>query len=101
RPEGYEDEVRKRIQVEIQKKVEGQEISAAPPQEAAPARVIDLMEALKASLARQGQAPAQAAEQAQAVAPAAPAQAAEAPPAGERKPARRAKSAEEKPATGR
>lgn len=50
RPEAYEDEVRKRIQEQIQKKVEGEEISAAPA-ETGKAQIIDLMEALKASLA--------------------------------------------------
>ena len=48
-PESYEDEVRKRYQDAIQKKVEGQEITAAP--QAPKAQIIDLMEALKASLA--------------------------------------------------
>jgi DNA end-binding protein Ku len=53
-PEHYEDEVRKRYHEAIQKKVEGQEVTAAP--EAPRAQIIDLMEALKASLARKGQA---------------------------------------------
>jgi DNA end-binding protein Ku len=48
-PENYEDEVRKRYHEAIQKKVEGQEITTAP--EAPRAQIIDLMEALKASLA--------------------------------------------------
>ena len=51
-PENYEDEVRKRYHEAIQKKVEGQEITAAP--QAPRAQVIDLMEALKASLAAKG-----------------------------------------------
>lgn len=49
-PTAYTDELRARIQAEIQKKVEGQEISV---QEIAPettGKVIDLMEALRASL---------------------------------------------------
>ena len=50
RPEAFEDEVRKRIRDLIQRKVEGEEISAAPPQ-AGKAQIIDLMEALKASIA--------------------------------------------------
>jgi DNA end-binding protein Ku len=54
RPENYEDEVRKRYHEAIQKKVEGQEITAAP--EAPRAQIIDLMEALKASLAAKGAA---------------------------------------------
>jgi DNA end-binding protein Ku len=49
-PAAYEDEVRKRIQTDIDRKVAGKEIEAAPQVEE-PARVIDLMEALKASLA--------------------------------------------------
>ena len=49
KPENYEDEVRKRYHEAIQRKVEGHEISAAP--EAPKAQIIDLMEALKASLA--------------------------------------------------
>ncbi|HJQ96923.1 MAG TPA: Ku protein [Candidatus Polarisedimenticolaceae bacterium] len=50
KPEAYEDDVRKRIQEAVQRKVEGQEI-AITPVEAPGAKVIDLMEALKASLA--------------------------------------------------
>src|SRR5687768_10527271 len=48
-PSAYTDEVRARVEAAIQKKVEGQEITMAeaPQQEA---KVIDLMEALKASL---------------------------------------------------
>jgi DNA end-binding protein Ku len=56
RPEKYEDDVRKRIHELIQRKVEGQEISLAPA-EAPQAQVIDLMEALKASLAQSPRAP--------------------------------------------
>jgi len=48
-PSQYEDEVKKRIQADIQKKVEGHEIEVSETPEA-PAQVIDLMEALKASL---------------------------------------------------
>jgi DNA end-binding protein Ku len=48
-PEGYSDDVRKRYQEAIQQKVEGQEITAAPQQPKA--QIIDIMEALKASLA--------------------------------------------------
>jgi len=53
-PENYEDDVRKRYHEAIQRKVEGQEITAAaePPK----AQIIDLMEALKASLAAKGEA---------------------------------------------
>jgi DNA end-binding protein Ku len=51
RPENYEDGVRKRYLEAIQRKVEGQEVSTAAPEQA-PAQIVDLMEALKASLAR-------------------------------------------------
>jgi DNA end-binding protein Ku len=52
RPENYRDTVRERVLEAIQRKVEGQEITA----EAAPAetKIIDLMDALKASLAKKG-----------------------------------------------
>jgi DNA end-binding protein Ku len=49
-PEAYEDGVRKRTRDLIDQKVQGQEIKAAP-QEAPKAQIVDLMEALKASLA--------------------------------------------------
>jgi DNA end-binding protein Ku len=47
-PERYKDEVQERMHELIQRKVEGQEITVAP--EAPTGKVIDLMEALKASL---------------------------------------------------
>ncbi len=75
-PETYEDDVKKRVLGLIQKKVEGQEISLAPP-ESGGGQIIDLMEALKASLAKK---PVSASSEA-------PAKAGEAPA---RKPARRA-----------
>jgi DNA end-binding protein Ku len=52
RPENYHDTVRERVLQAIQQKVEGQEITS----EEAPAetKIIDLMDALKASLAKQG-----------------------------------------------
>jgi DNA end-binding protein Ku len=49
-PERYEDDVRKRTQVAIDQKVAGQEVTMAPA-EAPRAQIVDLMEALKASLA--------------------------------------------------
>ena len=50
-PASYKDELRERIQAEIDKKVQGQEISVSDVQpEAAGGKVIDLMEALRASL---------------------------------------------------
>ena len=59
-PEHYEDDVKKRYLAAIQKKIEGQEITAAP--EAPKAQIIDLMEALKASLAAKDKAQADAAK---------------------------------------
>jgi len=49
-PTAYTDEVRVRIEASIQKKVEGQEISVAETQPETGGKVIDLMEALRASL---------------------------------------------------
>jgi DNA end-binding protein Ku len=48
-PAAYKDEVRARIEAAVQKKVEGQEITMTEPVQPA-AQVIDLMEALRASL---------------------------------------------------
>jgi DNA end-binding protein Ku len=48
-PSQYEDEVKKRIQADINKKVEGKEIEVSETTDQ-PAQIIDLMEALKASL---------------------------------------------------
>ena len=56
-PENYEDEVRARYHEAIQRKVEGQEVTAAAPEQPR-GQIIDLMEALKASLAAKGGAPA-------------------------------------------
>jgi DNA end-binding protein Ku len=74
KPEKYRDDVRARVQEQIQRKVEGQQIQVDEPQQQ-PTQIIDLMEALKASLAAKGLAPA-------------PATAAE--EVSERKPAKRA-----------
>jgi DNA end-binding protein Ku len=50
-PTAYVDEVRGRVEAAIQKKVEGQEISVSEaPAESTTGKVIDLMEALRASL---------------------------------------------------
>ena len=50
-PESYEDDVKKRIQQQLKKKIEtGQEISAPPKPKSG--EVIDLMEALKQSIAK-------------------------------------------------
>ena len=58
-PTAYQDEVKARIEAAVQKKVEGQEIAIAEEAPAQGAQVIDLMEALRASL--QKRAPAAAA----------------------------------------
>ena len=48
-PSRYRDEVKKRVQALIDRKIEGEQITLAP-QEEPETRIIDLMEALKASL---------------------------------------------------
>ena len=84
-PSEYADEVRERIEAAIQKKVEGQEITMTEAPEGG-AQVIDLMEALRASLAKK--APAR-------VAPVVtPDVVATEPAAGKRKPPKRAQAAE-------
>jgi DNA end-binding protein Ku len=87
-PEKYEDEVRKRTLELIEQKVAGQDIVAAPV-EAPQAKVIDLMEALKASLAGKAGPPQKAA-----------ASAAEAAPAEERKAPKKVTEKAEKAAGG-
>lgn len=91
-PSQYTDEVRARIEAAVQKKVEGQEITMAEAPEGG-AQVIDLMEALRASLERKGAAPAKAR----------PAAEAEEEPAARRKPPKRAvaKDSESAPSRGR
>jgi len=74
-PGAYTDEVRARVEAAVQKKVEGQEITMAEAPEGG-AQVIDLMEALRASLEKK--APAKASE----------------PRAETRKPPKRAQQAE-------
>ena len=59
KPELYKDEVRERMLALIQRKVEGEDITLAPTAEPEH-KIIDIMEALKASLAA-GKKPAQAA----------------------------------------
>ncbi|MEO8451402.1 MAG: Ku protein [Gemmatimonadota bacterium] len=56
-PQKYHDQVRERVMQAIQQKVDGQEITAEPAQGAG-GKIIDLMEALKASLAKGGKAEA-------------------------------------------
>ncbi len=52
-PERYQDDVRNRMLELIQRKVEGEDITQAPAEEPQ-VQIIDLMEALKASLAKGG-----------------------------------------------
>ena len=52
-PKKYEDTVKARIQEQIQRKVDGEEITEEPT-EAPKTQIIDLMEALKASLKTKG-----------------------------------------------
>ena len=67
KPENYEDDVRKRIMTQIEQKIEGKEITEEATEEPR-AQVIDLMEALKSSLAKKAgsRRPAQRAAQANA-----------------------------------
>src|SRR5690349_15202498 len=69
-PTAYTDDVRKRIEAAVQKKVEGQEISLAEPPVEGGAQVIDLMEALRASLGKKAPASAATKEPAAAKEPA-------------------------------
>jgi DNA end-binding protein Ku len=66
-PAAYKDEVRERIDAAIRKKVEGQEITLAEAPEPGGGQVIDLMEALRASLEKK---PARKAEKAEPAKPA-------------------------------
>jgi DNA end-binding protein Ku len=75
-PSQYKDDVRERVEAAVQEKVEGKEITVTEEPEAG-AQVIDLMEALRASLGKKGGKAA------------APAQ-----PEAERKPARKAAGGE-------
>jgi DNA end-binding protein Ku len=60
-PDQYKDQVRGRIEAAIKKKVdEGQEITMAEPAPPGEGKVIDLMEALRASLEKKGRAREQA-----------------------------------------
>ena len=53
-PSEYKDDVRERVEKAIQKKVEGEEITMSEEPSTGGAQVIDLMEALRASLERKG-----------------------------------------------
>ena len=61
-PASYTDELRARLQVAIDKKVEGQEISVSEGAPENAGKVIDLMEALRASLSKSESAKASAAQ---------------------------------------
>ncbi|HET7730458.1 MAG TPA: Ku protein, partial [Usitatibacter sp.] len=80
-PKQYTDEVRARVEKAIEQKVEGQEITMTEAPESG-GQVIDLMEALRASLEKKGAAKA-------------PAKAAREAPAAERKGPKRAPAAAE------
>jgi DNA end-binding protein Ku len=71
------DEEKKRIEAAIQKKIEGEQIAVSEEEGKGGAQIIDLMEALRASLEKGGK-PAPARQQ----------------PAAERKPAKRAEPAQ-------
>ena len=58
-PDAYKDEVRARVEAAIQKKVQGKEISVAETAPEGEGKVIDLMEALRASLQKSEKARAQ------------------------------------------
>ena len=53
-PKAYIDEVKKRIEAAVQEKVEGKEVTVSAEPESGGAQVIDLMEALRASLGKGG-----------------------------------------------
>jgi len=88
RPEQYEDAVKQRVLAAIEQKVHGEEIRVSAPAEPA-AQVIDLMDALKASLAAAEQRPSRAPG-------AAPEPEQEQERAAQRKPAKRARASEER-----
>ncbi|WP_250518836.1 Ku protein [Caballeronia sp. ATUFL_M1_KS5A] len=93
----YKDEEKERILAEIDKKIAGNKITAAPAVEQPGAQVIDLVEALRASLkktpsAEQPAAPRAARKSARTAAPAE--EAAEAAPAPKRRAVRRAAAAD-------
>ena len=80
-PSQYVDEVAKRVEAAVQQKVEGHEIVMTEEPQGGGGQVIDLMEALRASLEKKAPARAKAAP----------------PPAEARKPAKRAQQAEPAP----
>jgi DNA end-binding protein Ku len=92
-PREYKDEVGARIEAAVQQKVEGHQITLAEEPEQGGAQIIDLMEALRASLERKGGAAAARGAAAKTAAKPArkPAKRAEAEAAPKRKAARKAK----------
>jgi DNA end-binding protein Ku len=80
-PGEHVDEVKRRIEQAIARKVEGKELTIAEDRVPAP-NIVDLMEALRASLAQTGRAPARKVERK-------PARRAQAAPSGRRRPSRR------------
>ncbi|MEO5701467.1 MAG: Ku protein [Casimicrobiaceae bacterium] len=74
-PTQYEDQVKQRIEAAVQQKVEGQEIAISPAEPQTNAQVIDLIEALRASLDKTGAKRGKAKAAAGPVAAEAPAQA--------------------------
>ena len=62
-PSGYSDAVKARIEAAVQKKVDGQEIALAEEAPSGGAQVIDLMEALRASLQKRAPGAARPAEE--------------------------------------
>ncbi len=75
-PKAYIDEVKQRIEAAVQEKVDGKQVTLAAEPESGGAQVIDLMEALRASLSKGG-------------APAAPASTGTEPAQSDRKPPKR------------
>jgi DNA end-binding protein Ku len=89
-PSAYENEEKKRILAAIDRKIEGKEVVTHEPQDSeSGAQVIDLMEALRASLSKSGAKPKSAARKSKE----APAEVAEIPAPRARKPAQRAEKA--------
>ena len=89
-PSAYENEEKKRILAAIDRKIEGKEVVTHEPQDSeSGAQVIDLMEALRASLSKSGAKPKSATRKPRE----APAEVAEIPAPRARKPAQRAEKA--------
>lgn len=85
-PKAYRDEVKERVEAAVEQKIAGQQITTSEEPERGGAQVIDLMEALRASLAGKGKAVAKAAPSAPAAQPGVPAEVRARKPA-KRKPA--------------